>query len=268
MVETRLQRQQQEQARSTAYSLRDLPGRPAKTQQSIKVLAGNASSGRGRRGTSIGRGRGPRLQEQLGRVPVLTRATGVDDSPTQELGVPTTVARCAQPNVSVPRPPSSPCTRSMTRNEPTTINEEATTSDHPVALLPGQQAGADLTEENVPSPEAVARPYSDAVATRRRHPGRLSSATFEGCTPDKVRLLHCTHCDWVKPLPEILWDEPGLVYNGIYVCYLSSLASSRMKNNSCYKRMRVHIEGHDDKGARPAFWGTRRRFHDHEDEVL
>jgi hypothetical protein len=89
MVETRLQRQQHEQARSTAYLLRDLPGRPGNTQQSIKALARNASGGRGWRAT--GRGRGPPLQEQLGHVPVLTRATGVDGSPTHEVGIPTTV---------------------------------------------------------------------------------------------------------------------------------------------------------------------------------
>jgi hypothetical protein len=151
------------------------------------------------------------LQEQLGRAPVLTRATGVDGSPTRELGVATTTARCAQPNMSVSRSPSSPCTRSMTRNEPTTINEgtttsnEPTTSNHPVDLVPGEQAVVDLEEENVPSPEAMAAsPYSDTMAARRRHPGCLYSAKYEGSTPNDVRLLHCTHCDWVKPLSEIL----------------------------------------------------------------
>jgi hypothetical protein len=130
----------------------------------------------------------------------------------------------------------------VTRNEPTTTrNQEAETVQAEAAVETVQVEAAilPLEEDNL-----------DAVRTKR-HPGLLTS--YVGVTPGQVCLLHCTHCNCVKPLPTHLWGKPGLVYEGIYIDYLASLASPKLKKYSSYKRMWVHIEEHDAIGARPDF---------------
>jgi hypothetical protein len=144
---------------------------------------------------------------------------------------------------------------SLTKKNETTAtrNEEAETVQVEAAVETVQVEAAvlPLQEDN-----------ADAVRTKR-HPCRLTASTYEGFTPGQVRLLHCTHCNWIKPLPTHLWAEPGLIFEGIYVDYLASLASRKLKKDSSYKRMRVHIEEHDAIGARPDFWGVRRHTPDH-----
>jgi hypothetical protein len=141
-----------------------------------------------------------------------------------------------------------------TRNEPTTTrNEEVKMiqAEAAVEMVQVEAAVLPLEEDN-----------PDAMRTKR-HPGRLTTSTYEGFTPGQVCLLHCTHCNWLKPLPTHLWGEPGLVFEGIYADYLASLASRKLKKDSSYKRMRVHIEEHDAIGARPDFWGVHGRTPDH-----
>ena len=98
--------------------------------------------------------------------------------------------------------------------------------------------------------------------TKRCHPGKLTQASFEGCTRKDVLLLHCLHCDWVKPIPKKLWNEPGLAFasdDSPYIDYLASLASPQLKADSSYKRMRQHMrEKHGNNWARTPFWGVPR----------
>jgi hypothetical protein len=93
----------------------------------------------------------------------------------------------------------------------------------------------------------------DYVYVRRVYvgPGRFASC------------IAPTAIAWVTPLPTHLWGEPGLVFEGIYVDYLVSLASQKLKKDTLYKRMQVHLEEHDAIGARPDFWGVRRHTRDH-----
>ena len=100
-----------------------------------------------------------------------------------------------------------------------------------------------------------------AQAVKKRHPGRLTRAMFEGKTREEVMLFHCLYCDWVKPVPEKLWNEPGLNFCSPvnpYIDYVSSLASSHMKADSSYKRVRQHMQEHKADWARTEFWGSAR----------
>jgi hypothetical protein len=145
------------------------------------------------------------------------------------------------------------------KNEPTTTrNEQAETVQVEAAVVETVQVEAavlPLEEDNPRTPfgrNAISVPV-DYVYVRRVYAGlgRLASC------------IAPTTIAWVKPLPTHLWGEPGLVFEGIYVDYLASLASPKLKKDSSYKRMRVHIEEHDAIGARPDFWGVRRHTLDH-----
>jgi hypothetical protein len=110
---------------------------------------------------------------------------------------------------------------------------------------------------------------------------RAAGITGPGDSSSAGGVHHTVVSPVISPVPEVelvvcrmqrrqIWNGGVILQNGIrnlfeeiYVDYLASLASPKLKKDSSYKRMRVHSEEHDVIGAHPDFWGVHCRTQDH-----